>query len=74
MRAFLRVRDAESDDGDQPGGKIGGGDGYQPASRPLLRLRCFACAGSGTLWVSDAINPSAARHDVLLAAEQAASR
>jgi hypothetical protein len=57
MRALLRARETESEDGDPPGTELEGDDAYQPAPRSLLRLRCFACEGSGKLWVSDAIRP-----------------
>lgn len=54
MRALLRARETESEDDDQPESD---GDDYQTAPKPLLRLRCFACAGSGKLWVTDENNP-----------------
>ena len=55
MRALLHARETEDDD--QPERELDGDDDYQPAPRPLLRLRCFACEGSGKLWVTDAIRP-----------------
>jgi hypothetical protein len=57
MRALLRARDTESDDGDQPDDDSGSDDKYQRTPKPLLRMRCFACAGTGKLWVTDANAP-----------------
>jgi hypothetical protein len=57
MQALLWARDTESDDGGRPENQINSDDRYQPAPKPLLRLRCFACAGSGKLWVTEASSP-----------------
>jgi hypothetical protein len=59
MRALLRARDTESDEDEQPEGDDAGGDKrYLPKPKPLLRMRCFACAGTGKLWVIDSISPN----------------
>jgi len=57
MQVLLRARETESDDDDQPVGRAGSVVDYKPAPTALFRLRCFACAGSGNLWVTDAICP-----------------
>jgi hypothetical protein len=57
MRALLRAREVESEDNEPPGTESEGDAAYRTAPRPLLRLRCFACEGSGKLWVTDAIRP-----------------
>jgi hypothetical protein len=55
MRALLRARESEDDDPSER--KPDRDDEYQPAPKPLFRLRCFACEGTGKLWVTDAICP-----------------
>ncbi|HEX7501050.1 MAG TPA: hypothetical protein VF524_12210 [Polyangia bacterium] len=57
MQILLRARETESDDDDQPDDKAESAVEYEPAPKPLLRLRCFACAGTGELWVTDATCP-----------------
>ena len=51
MKLFRRIREGESDD-DEPA--IAPQDEpYEPAPSAPLRLRCYACAGGGRLWVTD---------------------
>ena len=57
MRALLYARETESDDGGQCDSEPGSGDDYRPTPKPFLRLRCFACAGSGKLWITDENSP-----------------
>ena len=57
MPVLLRARETESDDDDKAAGKAEHDVEYEPAPRPLLRLRCFACSGTGELWVTDATCP-----------------
>ena len=57
MQVLPRARETESDDDDQPSNRAENAVEYEPAPRPLLRLRCFACAGTGELWVTDATCP-----------------
>ena len=56
MQVLLRARETEADN-DQPGGRADPDVDYEPAPRALFGLRCFACAGTGKLWVTDAICP-----------------
>jgi hypothetical protein len=55
MQVLLRARETESDDDDQPSDEAENDLAYEPAARPLFSLRCFACAGTGELWVTDAV-------------------
>jgi hypothetical protein len=57
MQVLLRARETEPDDDDQPAGRAANNSGYQPAPRALFCLRCFACAGTGKLWVTHAACP-----------------
>jgi hypothetical protein len=58
MRVLLRARDTESDDDELPDGDASENEQYRPKPKPLLRMRCFACAGTGNLWIVDSISPS----------------
>ena len=57
MRMLLRARETESEDDDRPDTEPDSDHEYQPAPKSLLRLRCYACEGSGKLWVTDAVRP-----------------
>jgi len=54
MRALLRARETESEDDDRLDSEPHSDD---DSPKPFLRLRCFACAGTGKLWVSDENSP-----------------
>jgi hypothetical protein len=54
MRLLLRIREGESDD-DSDG--IPAPEPYEPEPPTTLRLRCYACAGRRTLWVTDELWP-----------------
>lgn len=57
MQVLLRARETESDDDDPPADRADYDVAYTPAPSTLFFLRCFACAGTGNLWVTDAICP-----------------
>lgn len=57
MQVLLRARETESDDDDQPADEAEDDVAYEPVARRLFSLRCFACAGTGVLWITDAVCP-----------------
>jgi len=52
MQALLRAEDGEPDDEQQPEGDSSA-QAYRPTPKPILRMRCYACAGSGKIRVTD---------------------
>jgi hypothetical protein len=54
MSLLLRIRDGESDGGsDDKSDDTPESEPYETKPQPTLRLRCYACAGRGKLWVID---------------------
>jgi len=48
MRALVRAREQTDESDDEPDPRR-----YQPKPRQVLRMRCYACAGTGKLEVID---------------------
>jgi len=57
MQVLLRARETESDDDEPQSRRADHGIDYHSVPKALFSLRCFACAGTGKLWVTHAACP-----------------